>query len=264
MSLLPGRHPTTGLSSRSQTLGSPGLRPSYPESPPTIPLYTSFWKRIQEELARKVVLSGRLEIGAGVVGCDCAEKSGMIAGCAVLIAPDLSLSYGVVVVTRTEVPYIPGFLAFREVPVLLKALEILGDLTPSSRNLPLFVDGHGIAHPRRLGIASHLGVKLDRPAVGVAKSPLLKAPFPPRKEKGCQVIWEDQGEPIGWVLVTRSGAKPIYLSPGHRVGLEDLINPVLALTCEYRLPEPLRFADQLSRRALLGLSLPKGVEVVKE
>ena len=141
-------------------------------------------------------------------------------------------------VARAAMPYVPGLLGFREIPALLAAWERL-------RAKPglLLVDGHGVAHPRRLGIAAHLGVVLDVPSVGVAKSVLVGAEDPPlAEEAGAEtpLVW--RGERIGTALRTRRRANPLYVSIGHRVSLETAVNWVRRATSTYRLPEPTRQA----------------------
>lgn len=135
-------------------------------------------------------------------------------------------------------PYIPGLLSFRELPVILAAFERV-------RRQPnlIFCDGHGYAHPRRFGIACHLGVALDRPTVGCGKSRLVGTHAEPATERGSWTSLEDRGEQIGAVLRTRTGVKPIYVSTGHRVSLGSAIELVLAVCDGYRIPRPIRDAD---------------------
>ncbi|PZA07106.1 MULTISPECIES: endonuclease V [unclassified Meiothermus] len=139
----------------------------------------------------------------------------------------------------TLFPYVPGFLSFREAPSYLAALAKL-----SRPPELLLVDGQGIAHPRGLGIAAHLGVYLDLPAIGVAKSLLYGKPqgqLPP--EAGSAVLLLDpRGQPIGYAYRSRTGVKPLYVSPGHRVGLAESLEFVRSLPTRSRLPEPLRIA----------------------
>ena len=134
-------------------------------------------------------------------------------------------------------PYIPGLLSFRELPVLMDACEKL-------QNRPdiWLVDGAGIAHPRRLGLASHFGVTIDQPAVGVAKSRLTGNHEPVPSEKGARVPLYDGEEIIGTVLRTRSNVRPLYISPGHKVSIVQAPEIVLSCCTKYRLPEPARAA----------------------
>jgi deoxyribonuclease V len=152
-----------------------------------------------------------------------------------------------------EFPYIPGLLSFREIPVLLEALRKL-------RALPdlLFCDAQGYAHPRRFGLASHLGVLLDRPSIGCAKSILIgtHAELPARAGSWTPLIDPDAShEQIGAALRTRAGVRPIYVSQGHRVSLQTAIQLTLAATDGYRIPRPTREADRYAgeiKRKLLG------------
>jgi deoxyribonuclease V len=137
-----------------------------------------------------------------------------------------------------EFPYIPGLLSFREMPAILAAFERV-------REEPdlIYYDGQGYAHPRRMGIACHLGLLLDRPTIGCAKSRLIGRHEEPGAECGDWAPLEDRGERIGAVLRTRSGVKPIYVSPGHRIGLERAVELTLAVCDGYRIPRPTRDAD---------------------
>ena len=141
----------------------------------------------------------------------------------------------------TRMPYIPGLLSFRELPAVLAALEQL-------REPPdlLLCDGQGIAHPRRFGIASHLGLLVDIPAIGVAKTRLCGTHEEPPNQRGAWTPLWGQGEIIGAVLRTRPGVKPLYISPGHRVGLETAIAYVMGCCTRYRLPETTRHAHRLA------------------
>ena len=140
-----------------------------------------------------------------------------------------------------EFPYIPGLLSFREIPVLLEALRKL-------RELPdlLFCDAHGYAHPRRMGLASHLGIALGRPSIGCAKSILIGRHGPLAGEAGSWTALLDDkasGERIGAALRTRRGRRPIYVSQGHRVSLETAVALTLEVCDGYRIPRPTRDAD---------------------
>ena len=139
---------------------------------------------------------------------------------------------------QAQFPYIPGFLGFREAPAIVEAFQKLAhppDL--------ILVDGHGISHPRRLGIASHLGVLLDRPTIGVAKSVLVGKPsgeLGPEPGDSVPLLWK--GQQIGMVLRTKRRANPLYISPGHKISLPTAIDWVLKCLTGYRLPEPTRQA----------------------
>jgi len=155
-------------------------------------------------------------------------------------------------VVTLKVPYIPGLLSFREVPALLSALAKLKELPDL-----LFCDGHGYAHPRRFGLACHVGVLLDRPSIGCAKSILIGEHGPLTAKAGGSVGLMDPaagGERIGAAVRTREKVRPVYISQGHRVSLETAIGWTLAVTDGYRIPRPTReadhFASQTKRKLL--------------
>ncbi len=148
-----------------------------------------------------------------------------------------------------EFPYVPGLLSFRELPALLDAwaaLEIRPDL--------LLVDGHGLAHPRRCGIASHVGLELDRPSIGCGKSRLIGEHRDPGPRRGASTQLRHDGEVIGRVLRTRDGVRPVFVSIGHRIDLATATRCVLAWATRYRLPEPIRAADACSRSGRAALA----------
>ncbi|HEX2316018.1 MAG TPA: deoxyribonuclease V [Thermomonospora sp.] len=150
------------------------------------------------------------------------------------------------VVTGTAAfPYVPGLFAFRELPALVEALERLS-VTPDL----LVCDGQGLAHPRRFGLACHLGVLTGLPSMGVAKNHLLGAYDPPGETRGSSADLTDGGEVVGRVLRTQTGVRPVFVSVGHRIDLATACRHALALSPRYRLPETTRRADHLSRRAL--------------
>lgn len=171
------------------------------------------------------------------------EDNGAVtrAAVAVLAYPSLQLVTSAIARLPTRFPYVPGLLSFREVPAVLAAMEQL-DVAPDL----LLCDGQGIAHPRRLGIASHLGLLLDIPSIGVAKTRLIGQHGEVPNERGAWVPLRDGGETIGAVLRTRQGVKPLYVSPGHRIGLESAIAWVMACLTRYRLPETTRWAHRLA------------------
>jgi deoxyribonuclease V len=136
-------------------------------------------------------------------------------------------------------PYIPGLLSFREAPACLAAVRKL----KSEPDLFL-IDGQGIAHPRRLGLAAHLGLFLDKPTIGCAKSRLIGEFEPPGIEKGAHSPLRDHDQIIGAVVRTRHNVKPLFISVGHKCRLEDAIRLTLACATRYRLPEPTRLAHQ--------------------
>lgn len=145
---------------------------------------------------------------------------------------------------RLRFPYVPGLLSFREAPALLAALRRL-----QQRPDVLFCDGQGLAHPRRFGIACHVGLLADLPSVGCAKSLLVGDHAAPGPRRGARAPLRWHGERIGTVLRTRDGVRPLFVSPGHRMDHATAVCLVLMCGAGYRLPEPVRRADQLSRRA---------------
>jgi deoxyribonuclease V len=144
----------------------------------------------------------------------------------------------------TSMPYVPGLLSFRELPALLAALAMLPD-TPDL----VFVDGQGIAHPRRLGIAAHFGVVTGLPCIGVAKKPLVgTADGVLPDERGARVPLRHRGEQIGWLLRSKVRCLPLVVSPGHRVSMTTAVEMTMRYVGRYRLPEPTRRADAVASR----------------
>lgn len=203
---------------------------------------------LQARLASRVERDDRLGEVSRVAGVDVGfEQDGAItrAAVAVLAYPSLELVERAIARLPTSFPYVPGLLSFREAPAVVEAFASLR-LRP---DLVLY-DGQGIAHPRRLGIASHVGLLLDVPTIGVAKTRLLGEHRMPANRRGAWSPMVDKGETIGAVLRTRAGVKPLYVSIGHRVSLETAIRWTLACCTRYRLPETTRWAHRLaSRRA---------------
>lgn len=201
-------------------------------------------RAIQERLRNRVVIADDFGEIRRVAGTDVAfEDRGRITrgAVAVLSYPDLTLVEKAVARRPTAFPYVPGLLSFREIPALLDALAMLED--PPDLVL---CDGQGIAHPRRFGLACHLGVLTDLPTIGVAKSRLVGEHGEVPENKGDWVALEDKGEIIGAVVRTRSGVRPVYVSPGHRVGLKSAIRFAMDCVTRYRLPETTRWADRLA------------------
>lgn len=200
---------------------------------------------IQEKLRVEIITSDSFQEPVQyVAGVDMGfEAEGTIsrAAVAVLSFPDLKLQESAIARRPTSFPYIPGFLSFREIPAVLNALEKIS-ITPDI----ILCDGQGIAHPRRFGIACHLGLIVDIPTIGVAKSLLIGKHQEVPEEKGNWQPLINRGETIGAVLRTRTGTKPLYISSGHRVSLTTAIDYVLRCTPKYRLPETTRIADKLA------------------
>lgn len=200
--------------------------------------------RLQRCLARRVELRDDTASVAIVAGIDTGfEADGAVARACVATFTWPGLEPAGCAVGRAPVrlPYIPGFLSFREMPAIVEALAQL----PALPDL-LLCDGQGIAHPRRLGIAAHLGVHLDRPAIGVGKSRLCGTHAAPAPDKGATAPLLDGGERIGTVVRTRTGVRPLFVSPGHRVDHDAAVAWVLACVGRYRLPEPVRAADRIA------------------
>ncbi|CAM3662887.1 deoxyribonuclease V [Parendozoicomonas haliclonae] len=167
--------------------------------------------------------------------------------------PSLELVEYTIARVPTTFPYIPGFLSFRECPAVLKAWEQL-----TTKPGLLFCDGQGMAHPRRFGVACHLGVLLDVPAIGVAKSRLIGRHDDVAAMKGSTTPLLDGDEVIGTVLRSRNNVKPLYISVGHRVTLDQAVELVDGACRGYRLPEPTRWADGIaSRRSGILKKLPE-------
>ena len=186
----------------------------------------------------------RLRHVAGIdVGFEDAGKTTR-AAVAVLDFPDLRLVEQAVARRSTSFPYVPGLLSFRELPAVLQALAQL-KCVPDV----ILCDGQGLAHPRRFGIACHLGVLLDHPTIGVGKTRLCGQAVEPANEKGAWTLLMDGAEVIGAVLRSRVGVKPVYVSVGHKLSLAQAIEITLACTPRYRLPETTRQAHRLASLA---------------
>lgn len=217
-------------------------RPELPRHP--WPRGVARARALQEALRTRIVTRDRLGTIRLVAGVDVGfEGDGRItrAAVAVLSFPDLTLREYAVVRRRTRFPYVPGYLSFREIPAVLAALARL-----SRRPHILVCDGHGYAHPRRIGLASHLGLVTGIPSIGAAKSILIGTHAAVPAARGAWQPLMDQGEVIGAALRTRPGVKPVYVSIGHCVTLETAVDYVLRLCPRYRLPETTRHAHRLA------------------
>ncbi|WP_214409503.1 deoxyribonuclease V [Sphaerisporangium fuscum] len=201
---------------------------------------------IQERLRPLVVLDDpgpeNVELVAGLDVAYSAGDDQVTAAVVVLDARTLEVAEQVVVSRPVRFPYVPGLFAFRELPALVEALEKL-TVTPDL----LVCDGYGLAHPRRFGLACHLGVLTDLPTLGVGKTAFVGTYEVPGTERGSWSPIVDGGEVVGRSLRTQTGVKPVFVSQGHRVGLDEACRHVLGLTPKFRLPEPIRRADRLSR-----------------
>lgn len=198
----------------------------------------------QERLRNRVITEDRLGPVRHVAGVDVGfEDEGRVtrAAVAVLSFPGLEPVDEAIARQPTRFPYVPGYLSFREIPALLAALQAI-DTPPDL----ILCDGQGIAHPRRMGIACHLGVLLDLPTIGVAKSRLIGEFEEPGAHKGDWSPLRHHGEVIGAVLRSRDRVSPLFVSPGHRVSLATAIDYTLRCTTRYRLPETTRRAHRLA------------------
>ena len=205
---------------------------------------TSEARLIQERLAPLVARSGAPAEVHAVAGADLhVERSRARAwarGAVVLLSyPGLEVVEQATFETEVTFPYVPGLLSFREAPVLLGAFRRL-----KGKPDLLLVDGQGYAHPRRFGLACHLGLLLDVPTIGCAKSRLIGEHGPLGSAAGSRVDLTDGGDVIGSVLRTRDGVNPVFVSVGHRIGLDEAAEWVLRCCRGYRLPEPTRLAHQ--------------------
>ena len=204
---------------------------------------------LQKRLSRNVIRKSTIKTNAvrKVAGIDTAYRKGVACAAAVVLQfEDMGTLEFKTAARPIGFPYVPGLLSFREGPAILAALDKL----KSTPDLLIF-DGQGVAHPRRLGIASHIGLLVDIPSIGCAKSKLLGHYEEPGIKRGSFSYLTYQDETIGAVVRTRTQVKPLYISIGHRVNLRQSIKFVLHCCKGYRLPETTRQADKLSRIGLL-------------
>jgi deoxyribonuclease V len=202
--------------------------------------------KLQKNLARQVQQRQFNKKLKTIAGTDCAftaDKKNIIACIVVLSAKTLENIETVYAIQPVTFPYIPGLLSFREAPACLAAAEKL-TVIPDC----FIIDGQGIAHPRRLGLACHLGLFLDAPTIGCAKSRLIGDFKQPSPRKGSTSPLIDKGEIIGSVVRTRSNVKPVFVSVGNKCRLCDAVRIVLDCCTKYRLPEPSRLAHQIVTR----------------
>lgn len=197
---------------------------------------------LQNQLRNQIKLTPIKNPPKLIAGFDCSftkDNKKIIAVVIVLKLPDFNLVETQSVVRKLTFPYIPGLLSFREAPACIAAVEKL-------KTAPdiFLIDGQGIAHPRRLGLAAHLGLFFDKPTIGCAKSRLTGTFKQPSLEKGAYSLLKDKTETIGAVVRTRTNVKPLFISPGNKCTLADAIKITLACTTKYRLPEPTRLAHQ--------------------
>ncbi len=201
---------------------------------------------LQEELRGRVRLISLPHPPRLVAGADAIAGRGdltIFGALAVYSYPDLELVEEAGAAGECPFPYRTGLLSFREIPILAAAFRRL-----KSRPEVVLVDGQGIAHPRGLGLAAHLGLILEVPTVGVAKSRLVGEGAEPGEAAGSHSPLIYQGKKVGLILRTQRRVKPLYLSPGHLITLEESLEVTLGCVTKFRIPQPLRQADQLSRR----------------
>ncbi|MET9800490.1 endonuclease V [Streptomyces sp. NPDC006368] len=220
------------------------------ETPADWPADETGARAVQDQLRNRVILDEPgPPPGTGLVtGVDVAyddERDLVAAAAVVLDARTLTVVEEATAVGRVSFPYVPGLLAFREIPAVLAALDAL-----TSAPGVVVCDGYGQAHPRRFGLASHLGVLTGLPVLGVAKNPFTFTYEQPAPERGASSPLLADGEEVGRALRTQDGVKPVFVSAGHRVTLDAACAHTLHLAPRYRIPETTRHADALCRRAL--------------
>jgi deoxyribonuclease V len=215
-------------------------------------------RALQGELAGKVATTGKIGNWSTLAAVDVSFNRGsdVLYGAVVVVEREsLKMIERVGLAGPSAFPYVPGLLSFREAPALLDAFSRLAT-TPDV----VLVDGQGIAHPRRLGIASHLGLWLELPTVGCAKSRLCGTFDPPGPNRGDRSPLMDKGEVIGSVVRTKNRVNPLFVSPGHLCDLESAVELVLSLSGKYRLPQPSRMAhdyvNQVRREAMAKKTSP--------
>jgi deoxyribonuclease V len=196
--------------------------------------------RLQSALAQRLIYERPLDLNAVrlVAGVDVSVKNEVSQAAVVVLSfPDLTIVETVTARQPTPFAYIPGLLSFREGPVLVEAFERLQS-TPDV----LIFDGMGRAHPRRIGIAAHMGLWIERPTIGCGKTHLIGRYEEPPLQRGSYSQLTDRGETLGVVLRTKDKVKPVYISVGHLADLDTSIELVMRCTTKYRLPEPIRAA----------------------
>jgi deoxyribonuclease V len=207
-------------------------------------------RKLQETLQKKVKITPLKKNPEYIAGVDASFLGDKVIGVACLYRyPEMIFLEESSAVARVLFPYIPGFLSFREGPVIMRAIKGL----KISPGLILF-DGQGIAHPKGLGIASHIGVLLEMPTIGCAKSRLIGEYKELGMKKGNQSSLRYHGKIVGAVLRTRDDVRPLFVSPGNKIDLRGAIDVALGCTRQYRIPEPLRRADFISKKIKKELS----------
>jgi deoxyribonuclease V len=220
----------------------------------TWPLDAVGARRIQERVRKEIRIEPLRKTVRLVAGVDAAFSGERVIGAASLFRyPEMIPVEDAHVVRKVSFPYVPGFLFFREGPAVMDALEALG----TEPDLVL-CDGQGVAHPEGAGLASHVGVMINVPTIGCAKSRLVGEFEEPGTGRGQWSPLLFKGRSVGAVVRTQDGVKPLFVSPGHRITLGESVRIVLDCATRYRIPEPLRQADILSRRMKKALEGGKG------
>lgn len=202
-------------------------------------------RRIQEDLKDRIDCKDSIKLNKinTIAACDASFKNGSVKGCVcVFTYPSLKMIETVSCKMKVRFPYIPGLLTFREGPVILRCLGRIRQ----EPDLVIF-DGQGIAHPKRMGIATHLGIILDKPTIGCAKSLLYGKYILPGIKKGSYTyILNDKNDVIGACLRTRDNIKPVFVSYGYKISLETSVKLILSCVTKYRIPEPVRSAHRMA------------------
>lgn len=211
-------------------------------------------RHIQEELSKRIELNNCFDQIKTVAGCDVAYSSSSdtaFAALCIFSYPEIHKLSEIAIITPVAFPYISGLLTFREGPVLLKAFEKLND----KPDIVIF-NGQGIAHPRKMGLASHLGLLLDVASIGCAQRSLFgKYNFPDKKKGAYTKIYNKENEVIGACLRTKDNINPVFVSQGHKIDLKTSIDIILKCTLKYKLPGPIRGAH------ILATSMKKQSEI---
>lgn len=203
-------------------------------------------REIQQRLGKKIIIQDEMDEPSYIAGADVSfDVSNDLAQAAIVVLRYSDLTVADQAVSQMEIPYpyIPGYLSFREVPPLLKSLDKL-NIKPDV----ILCDSQGYAHPRRFGLACHLGVLTDIPTLGVAKSKLIGEYSDLPAEKGSTAALYDDGEKIGLAVRTRTNVKPVFVSVGHKINLNTAKRLVLGAVTKYKLPETTREADRLAAK----------------
>lgn len=201
-------------------------------------------KKIQRTLKQEVKIAPLIKELRFIAGADAAfSENNVIAVVCLYTYPQLVHVTEANAIAKISFPYMPGFLSFREGPAIIKAINKL-KIKPDI----VLCDGQGIAHPAGTGIATHIGILLNIPAIGCAKSRLVGDYMEPGIRKGQYASLKYQNRNVGAVLRTRNNVRPVFVSPGHMIDLKGAIDIVLKCTGNYRIPEPLRLADHLSKK----------------